>query len=284
MPLCRALCAMMLLPPGPLAAAPVSDGHRLLREAAAQVLPERGHRSKVKLGDSVVKLVRTGVIDPEKFAALYASRGGVSGELADVLGKRSVAPILLTRQNAAFYVNVLWPLGLANRMHANRASPLSGEQLHSFASTGGWTLGSLPSGGYYFNRFSVVALSPSQEALVVEVARHSFRPCCDNSTYFQDCNHGSALLGLLALGAAQGLSEADLYREALAFNSFWFPDVYVPTAIYFEAVKGVPWRDVDARTVMSAAYSSASGWRANVVKELAARGILPRPDGTDCAA
>ncbi len=36
-------------------------------------------------------------------------------------------------------------------------------------------------------------------------------------------NHGSALRGLLQLGASQGLSEEELYREALAFNSFWFP-------------------------------------------------------------
>ena len=71
---------------------------------------------------------------------------------------------------------------------------------------------------------------------------------------------------------------------ALAFNAFWFPDNYLHTALYVKAVKGVEWRDVDARTVMSAALSSASGWRANVVRELGARGILPRQEGPDCSA
>lgn len=96
--------------------------------------------------------------------------------------------------------------------------------------------------------------------------------------------HGSALLGMLALGASQGRSEEELYREALAFNAFWFPDNYLHIALYFKAVRGVEWRDVDARTAMSAAFSSAHGWRANVVRALDARGILPQQDGADCSA
>lgn len=267
-----------------MGAAPATHGGRLLEEAATQVLPADGHHSKVALGESIVKLVRAGVIDREKFSALYAPRGGVTRELADLLGKHSPGLIRLTRQNAALYVNLLWPIGLANRMAANQASPLNGDLRHRYASTGGWTLGRQASGGNYFNSLSIVELSALQESLVVMVARNSFRPCCDNSTFFQDCNHGSALLGLLALGASQGLGEQDLYREALAFNAFWFPDNYLHTALYFKAVKGVEWRDVDARTVLSAAFSSANGWRANVVRELGARGILPRQDGLDCSA
>lgn len=279
------LCTLALLALAPLAAAaPGTSGGPLLEEAAAQVLPADGYRSKVALGESVVRLVRAGVIDRGKFAALYAQRGGVTGNLADLLARPSPGPIRLTRQNAGLYVNLLWPIGLANRMAANQTSPLNGEQRHRFASTGGWTLGKHASGGNHFNTLSIVALSAAQEALVVRVAHNSFRPCCNNSTFFQDCNHGSALLGLLALGASQGLGETDLYREALAFNAFWFPDNYVHTALAFKVVKGVEWRDVDARTVMSAAFSSANGWRANIARELADRGLLPRQDGSDCSA
>lgn len=284
-PLRHWCCALAFLALAPLAAAaPASPAGRLLDEAAAQVLPAAGHRSEVALGESVVKLVRAGVIDRDKFVARYAARGGVAEDLADLLNQRARGPILLTGRNAGLYVNALWPLGLANRMAANLASPLNGDSRDRYASTGGWTLGRQASGGAYFNSLSIVELSASQEALAVKIARNSFRPCCNNSTFFQDCNHGSALLGLLTLGASQGLSEEDLYREALAFSAYWFPQNFLRTALYFKAVKGVEWRDVDARTVMSAEFSSANGWRANVARELDARGLLPRQDGPDCSA
>jgi len=255
---------------------------RVLEETAAIVLPAAGYQSKVVLGDSIIRLVREGVIDPEKFEAVYAQRGGIPEELKDVLSKPSSRPILLNAKNVAVYVNLLWPLGLANRMAANKDSPLNGPSRLNFASTGGWNLGREANGGAYFNRFSIVPLTAHQEALVVKVARHSFRPCCDNSTFFQDCNHGSALLGLLALGAAQGLTEKELYREALAFNAFWFPNNYVHTALYFKAVRKIQWHDVDARKVMGADFSSASGWKKNVARELVRLGLLPAQGGADC--
>ncbi|MBI2318469.1 MAG: hypothetical protein HYY28_04205 [Betaproteobacteria bacterium] len=275
---------LLLAVPALAAGAPETDKARLLQDAAARVLPAGGHHSRVALGDAVVKLVQAGVLDAQKFEAIYARRGGMPGELKDVLTKPSYEPILLTRANAGVYVNLLWPLGLANRLRANDTSPLNGPSRFNFASTGGWNLGRLPSGGDYFNRFAIVELSPQQEALVVRLARAIYRPCCDNSTFFQDCNHGSALLGLLALGAAQGLGEDELYREAVAFNAFWFPDNYVQTALYFKAVKNLDWAQIDARVLTSAAFSSASGWRKNVANELATRGLVPSQNGPGCSA
>ena len=270
---------------GPLAAiaAPAVDAARLHDHAMAQVVPVRGYQSRVVLGDSMVKLAREGVIDAKKLEALYAQRGGLPEELKGILTMSSRAPMLLTGKNAALYVNILWALGLANHMETNSTSPLNGPTRFNYASTGGWTLGREANGGAYFNKFPIVALTPQQEALVTRVAQHSFRPCCDNSTFFQDCNHGSALLGLLALGASQGLNEEELFREALAFNSFWFPHQYAHTALYFKAVKGVEWRDVDPRLVMSADFSSASGWQKNVARELQARDLLPQQGGSNCS-
>lgn len=264
-------------------AAPASEKERLLEAVIARVLPAAGHQSQVVLGESIVKLVRQGVLEPKKLEAVYAQRGGIPEELKDVLSKASRRPIVLTRKNAAVYVNLLWPLGLANRMAPNEASPISGPSRFRFASTGGWNLGRETNGGVYFNRFPIVKLSAQQEALVLEIARNTFRPCCNNSTFFQDCNHGSALLGLLTLGAAQGLREDELYREALAFNASWFPHNYVHLALYFKAVRGIEWQDIDAREAMSADFSSARGWRANVVRELEARGLLPQQGGADCS-
>ena len=139
-------------------------------------------------------------------------------------------------------------------------------------------------GAIYFNAWPIVPLDAQQEALVTRVAQHTFRPCCNNSTFFQDCNHGSALLGLLALGASQGLTEDELYREALAFNAFWFPEHYTHIALYFKVVKGIDWRSVDARAALSANFSSANGIQANVSRELRKRGLVPAQNGTQCSA
>ncbi len=251
-------------------------GNQLVDDVTAKVLPEEGFQSKVALKDSIVKLADLGVIDREKFAALYANRGGLPGGLADVLDKASDAPILLTRENASHYVNLLWPLGLANYLEGNKKSPIVGEFLFRFASTGGWNLGKEKNGGEYFNKFPIVSLTPEQEAMVIRVAENVYRPCCNNSTFFQDCNHGSALLGLFALGAAQGLTEEDLYREALAFNSFWFPTNYAQLGVYFKAVKGIDWKDVDAKSVLHKDLSSVTGWYTNVNKPLQELGLLPQ--------
>ncbi len=262
--------------PAPESASPASG-------TAAEVAPARGYTSRISLADSIVKLVQAGVIHPGKFAAAHARGGAGSREVDELLRHRSFAPISITRENAALYVNALWPLGLANRMAINDASPLNGSARFGYASTGGWTLGMEANGGAYFNRFPIVTLSARQEALVSEVAHHSYRPCCNNSTFFQDCNHGSALLGLLALGASQGLGEDDLYREALAFNSFWFPHEYAQIATYFRELRGIGWRDVDPRLAMSASISSAGGYRTSVVEALAARGLLHPHESPACS-
>ena len=275
-----ALLAVPLLAP----AAPAAEGLRLYQDMAAQVLPAGGYQSRVALGDSIVKLAQAGVIDRKKLEALYAQGGGAPEDLKIILDQTSRQPILLTAKNARLYVNLLWPLGLANRMATNSTSPLNGPTRYRYASTGGWTLGREANGGAYFNRFPIVELTPQQEALVARVAQNSFRPCCNNSTFHQDCNHGSALLGLLALGASQGLSEQELYREALAFNAFWFPEHYTHIALYFKVVKDIDWRNVDARTVLGANYSSASGMQTNVARELQTRGLVPGQNGSDCSA
>lgn len=240
-------------------------------EVVAKVIPENGFQSKIMLGDSIVKLAQNGVIDAPKFTDIYKDRGGFPDGLKDVLTTPSNKPILLTRENSGFYVNLLWPIGLANRMSSNESSPVNqnnGKDLFNFASTGGWNLGKEENGGSYFNKLNIVSLTPTQEALVTKIAQNSYRPCCNNSTFFQDCNHGSALLGLLQLGAAQGLSEDELWREALAFNSFWFSQQYIYNALYFKAVKNIDWDKVDPKVVMGKDFSSGSG-SGNIQAEVA---------------
>ncbi len=251
----------------------------LFTEVSSKVLPAAGFQSKITLGDSIAKLATEGVIDKDKFDAIYKAQGGLPAELKDVLTAPSQKPILLTAANANYYINLLWPLGLSNKMVANDKSPVAGKDVNNFASTGGWTLGKEANGGAYFNKFSIVPLTSEQEALVVRVAEGTYRPCCNNSTFFQDCNHGSALLGLIELGASQGLTEDELYREALAFNSFWFPDTYIQTALYFKAVKNTDWENVDPRVIMGKDYSSVTGWSGTVAKKVAELKLVPTQQG-----
>lgn len=249
-------------------------------DAIANVIPPAGYRSRIALRNSVVRLVRHGVISRDKYRSLQKYNGPLPRELSTVLKKASNSAIHLTRENANHYVNLLWAAGLANRLDANKESPLIGPDLSGFASTGGWNLGEAPEGSVYFNKFPIIALSSEAEALAVRVAKTTYRPCCNNSTFFQDCNHGSALFAVLQLGAAQRLTEDLLYREALAFNSFWFPDYYVRTALYFKVVRRTDWRDVDARTVMGADFSAAGPWQQNVLAALEAfPDLIPPPEG-----
>ncbi len=264
-------------------AAGAAEKIRILSAARAPDSANAEHRSKVVLGDSLVRLVRVGMLAPEKLRAIYAGRGGIPQELDDALLRPSQEPIVLTTENANTYVTLLWPIGLGNRIRANVDSPLNGRMRFRFASTGGWTLGTAPNGGFDFNRHRIVDLSREQDARVARVARETFRPCCDNSTFFQDCNHGSALLGLLALGAAQGLTEDELFGETLAFNAHWFPDQYARTAAFFKSTQGLDWAQLDPRVVMSAKFSSASGWRTNVASQGEPRGLRAPPTGPGCA-
>ena len=59
------------------------------------------------------------------------------------------------------------------------------------------------------------------------------------------------------------------------------PMLLTDIALYFKAVKGVDWRDIDPRMLMSADFSSASGWQENVARELQSRGLLPQQGGSN---
>lgn len=257
----------------------MSGQYDFTSQLSAKVFPPDGYRTKIVLSDIVLKMVQYGVIDRQKFEQLYEARGGLPEEFQQMFDQSLSTPIILTQGNAGVYVNLLWGLGLSNYMETNKESPINGESLFNFASTGGWTLGKAENGGEYFNKFVIVPLTQEQEALVTRIAQNTYRPCCNNSTFFQDCNHGSALLGLLQLGAAQGLSEDELYREALVFNSFWFPQQYLETALYFKHAKGIDWENVDPKIAMGQDYSTVSGWYQNVHKYLQENNLVPQPQG-----
>lgn len=221
-----------------------------------RVIPRSGMQTRTRLGDSPLKLVEHGIIDPDRFLALYHNE--LPPEQRLLLFWPSHRPINLMRENSNIYVNLLWPLGRANRLKANESSPVNNETLPMLAATAGWTLGQAENGAACFNGYRILDLSERQEQLAASVAQRTYRPCCDNSTFLQDCNHGSALFGILQLGAAQGLGGAELFQEALTFNSFWFPSHYVQIALYLELIEKTGWADADPARIMGAEYSASS--------------------------
>jgi len=78
----------------------------------------------------------------------------------------------------------------------------------------------------------------------------------------------SALLGLLELAASQRATLRGLFGLALTANSYWFPINYAKTALYFSRFHRKSWRDIDPKLILSAAYSSGSGWEGNVNSRL----------------
>ena len=111
----------------------------------------------------------------------------------------------------------------------------------------------------HYSKHEFFSLTPEQQQLVEEISWNVYRPCCNNSTYFPDCNHGMAMLGLLELMASQGASEMDMYKAALVVNSYWFPETYINLARYFDST-GMSWDKVNPKEVLGTEYSSASGY------------------------
>lgn len=258
----RAASAMadpLLAPPEPLRlSAPLPD-------VIGQLTPKLGVPTGIVFGDSIQKLIAAGVLDRQKLRALDKD---LPGWVERLLAAPSQESILFRKDTASYLVNLLWPLGLANRVSFNEKSPINTLGIPGFASTGGWTLGRTPNGYVYFNRVDAIELTDAQQAIVLEVAKTSFRPCCDNSTFFQDCNHGSALLGLLELAASQGATKQGLYGLALTANAFWFPDYYAKTALYFAHFHHIDWSAVPPKAILGREYSSLSGWEKNVNERL----------------
>ncbi len=224
------------------------------------VLPSAGVELPVVWGDLGQQMVRAGVIDKDKFEALYVSKGSYISEYKSLLLGKNNGKLKITRENSGYLLNLLWALGLGNK----NVILEKGEMMNpgyggaqNFASTGGWTIAQgNPMDHYSHHEF--VTLTPEQQALVEKVAKGVYRPCCGNSTLFPDCNHGMAMLGLLELMASQGANEQALWSTALTVNSYWFPNNYLAVATYMKS-KGIEWKDINPKEILGSEYSSIQG-------------------------
>ncbi|MBI4085901.1 MAG: hypothetical protein HY433_01495 [Candidatus Liptonbacteria bacterium] len=229
-----------------------------------RVLPPGGVVLPVVWGDLGAKLAGAGAIDADRFKAIYIyeEKGTFTDEYKNLLLGRSNGELKITKGNAGYLLNLFWALGLANK------NPIleKGEMMNpayggagNFASTGGWTIAQGTAMDHY-SRHKFFDLTTEQQALVDKISNGIYRPCCGNSTHFPDCNHGMAMLGLLELMASHGASERDMWKAALAVNSYWFPDTYLTIATFMKN-KGVDWKDVNPQEILGIDYSSAQGYQ-----------------------
>ena len=234
-----------------------------------KVIPEDGVILPAKWGDLGAKMASVGVIDKVKLEELYASRRGLNGEERKLLERLDNGYLKITPENSGFVLNLLWALGLGNKNEILDNGPMMDKKYggaDGFASTGGWTLADgdpARNGAGAMNHYSkhrFIVLTPEQQALVERVSKGIYRPCCGNSVYFPDCNHGMAMLGLLELMASQGVSEEEMYKAALAVNSYWFPETYLVIAKYLKS-QGKDWRAVAPKEILGYNYSSGPGYQ-----------------------
>jgi len=206
------------------------------------------------------KIIESGVLDSEKFLSLYSGRDRV---LAKQMLQPNTNSVEINQESAPIILNLLWALGLGQKSAildtGEMKDPTYGGA-GKFASTGGWTI-AVSEAMEHYSMHGFVTLTSEQEALVKRMVKGIYRPCCDNSTHFPDCNHGMAMLGLMQLLASEGATESDLYSIALQVNAYWFPSQYETIASYLES-KGLVFRDVDPKTVLAKEFSSASGYQA----------------------
>lgn len=229
---------------------------------ASIILPEEGVKLPISWNDLGKQMADNGVIDKDKMEALYTQRGGLTPEMQTMLYGASSDDIVINEANAGFLLNLLWAFGLANKNPILEEGPMQDANYGgagNFASTGGWTLAKGDSMEHY-SAHEFIVLTPSQQKLVERVSKNIYRPCCGNSTYFPDCNHGMAMLGFLEIMAAQNVSEEDMYEAALKVNSYWFPSTYLTVAKYLET-QGTDWDEAEPKDLLSATYSSSAGYR-----------------------
>lgn len=217
-------------------------------------------------GDLGARMAAAGVFDKEALLALQASQEALRAEDRALVDGASTKGIQVNERNARLLLNLFWALGLSNKNEILERGEMADPRYGGagrFASTAGWTLARGDAMSHW-SAHQFVTLTPDAQALVDRVSRNIYRPCCDNSTHFPDCNHGMAMLGLLELAASQGATEAALYRMALVMNSYWFPEQYATISRYVESA-GRGASAIDTKEVLGASYSSASGF-ANVAR------------------
>ncbi len=247
--------------------------HADLAAIQEEVAPKGGRILPVRWGNLGRRMLDDGVIAEDKLARPLFGLPELPPALRVYLSDSAPEQIELTQENAGFWLEMLWGLGLANRNALLEKGPMT-EDTDRLASTAGYE-GGVRKGMALYDKFTYITLSPEQQGLVEDIASRVYRPCCANPTSFPDCNHGMAALGLIELMVSQGAAREDIYQAVLALNSYWFTQTYQDIA-YFYHSRGMDYTQVLASEILSRELSSGPAYQA-LHKEL---GHIPWPNST----
>ncbi|MCJ7805753.1 hypothetical protein MUP46_03895 [Patescibacteria group bacterium] len=228
-----------------------------IAEISSKVVPKEGFTLPVSWGDYGPKLVAAGVIDMAQFEKAVK----LTEEQRKILTEGSSDNLKIDAANSQFVVDFLWALGLAQKSIVYDQGPLGTDykaEVGNFASTGGWTLAKSDAVNY-LNKFDLISLTVEQQDEVARIAKGVYRPCCDNPTWFPDCNHGMAALAAIELLVSKGVPENDIYKYILELNSFWFSQTYITNAYYMKTARNLDWDKVDAKEMLGKDFSSGTG-------------------------
>ncbi len=227
------------------------DGTKIsLEDVIQEVTPDEGFQTTVRWGDTVKKMVDTGVLDPKKLENILVNRYGqqMKPQWIAVLNGED-AELSIDNDNAVFMMYVLWVLAKHNENEILTNSPFA-KYFKNY---------DIGVGRAGYDDTPLLALTPEQQKLTREVTETAYRPCCNNSTAAPDCSHGYSALGLMQLMASQGFSKEEMYDVFVKFNSFWFPESYIKNALYFQITEGTQWKDVSKELIASKEYSTLQG-------------------------
>jgi hypothetical protein len=226
------------------------DINKAMQDAIEQVTPAAGFTTKVKWNGIVSKMVKQGVLDPARLENVLKKRYGqdMRPQWRAVLAGEN-AELRINSDNAVFMMYVLWALAKSNNNQILFDSPFA-KYFKNY---------DIGIGKAGYGNVELLALTPKQQKTAKEVAEIASRPCCNNTTAQPDCSHGFSALGLVELMASQNFSKQEMFDVFVKFNSFWFPETYVKTALYFKFREGKNWSELDKELIAGKEYSSLSG-------------------------
>ena len=128
-----------------------------------------------------------------------------------------------------------------------------------FASTGGWTLAEGDPMDHYSKHRFIGSYSRAAGSGGKSCQRH-LSPLLRQFRLFSRLQSRHGMLGLLELMASQGVSEEEMYKAALAVNSYWFSDTYITIAKYLKS-QGKDWSNADPKEILGYNYSSGPATR-----------------------
>lgn len=225
----------------------VNNGEIDLQKIANEVIPPNGYESKAIWGNIVQDMIKAGILDKEKLRNTLKQRyrQDLTPEMEEILNTPNLNKrIRIDNNNAVFMMYVLGILAKHNNNTIIHNSPFKIPYIFSEAGRDGW------------GDVDLIKLNREQQNIVEYIANNAYRPCCGQPTARPDCTHGFSLLGLIYIMASQGFSKEDIFKDAMYFNSYWFPQHYVLTALYFKVKENKDWKDVNPELIMGKDYST----------------------------